>query len=67
MDNRYSLAPDKLEVKKEILSEYQLEIADDYNFSISNVKKLIPNFFDKEKDILYYQDNQTSFKPRNRN
>ena len=36
--NDYSLAPDKLEIKREILSDYKLKIADDYNISISNIK-----------------------------
>ena len=46
--NGYPLAPDKLEIKKETLSDYQLKIADDYNISIDNVKTLVPNFFHKE-------------------
>ena len=44
----YSLAPDKIQVKREILSEYQLKITDLYNIPTGNVKKLVPNFFDKE-------------------
>ena len=32
-----------------MLSDYQLKIADLYNIHIANVKKLVPNFFDKEK------------------
>ena len=43
LDNDYHLAPDKLEVKKE-MSDYQLKIAGNYNFSIGNVKKLISDF-----------------------
>ena len=35
----YSLAPDIIEVKREMLSEYQLRIADLYNIPIGNVKK----------------------------
>ena len=31
-----------------MLSDYQLKIADLCNISIGNVKKLVPNFFDKE-------------------
>ena len=37
----YPLAPDKLEIKREMLSEYQLKIADLYNIPIDNVKKLV--------------------------
>ena len=41
-----------------MLSNYQLEIGDDYNTSIGNVKKLFPNFFDKEEYILHYKNFQ---------
>ena len=47
LNNNYSLAPDKIEIKIEILSGYQLKIADHYNIPIGNVIKLVPNFFDK--------------------
>ena len=47
LNNNYSLAPDKIEIKIEILSGYQLKIADHYNIPLGNVKKLVPNFFDK--------------------
>ena len=40
----YPLAPDKVEIKREMLSEYQLNMADLYNILISNVKELVPNF-----------------------
>ena len=43
----YSLAPDKLEIKKEILSDNQLKLAKDYYVSISNVKTSVPNFSNK--------------------
>ena len=39
-----------------MLSEHQLKIADLYNISIGNVKKIVPNFFDKEKYVLHYQN-----------
>ena len=32
-------------MKREMLSEYQLKIADLYNIPIGNVKKLVPNLF----------------------
>ena len=48
LHNDYLLAPDKIEIKREILSEYQLKIADLHNISIGKVKKLVPNFFDKK-------------------
>ena len=43
------LAPDKIEIKREILSEYQLKVADLYNIPVGNAQKSVPNFFDKEK------------------
>ena len=48
LHNDYSLTPDKIEIKREMLSEYQLKIADLYNIPIGNVKKLVPNFFMKK-------------------
>ena len=41
-----------------MLSEYQLKIADLYNIPIGNVKKLMPNFFDKEKYVIHYENLQ---------
>ena len=41
LHNDYRSAPDKIENKREILSNYQIK-------NIGNVKKLVPNFFDKE-------------------
>ena len=38
LHNDYLLAPDKLDIKREMLSDYQLKIADDY-ISIGNAKK----------------------------
>ena len=35
----YPLAPNKTEIKREMVSEYQLKIADLYNIPIGNVKK----------------------------
>ena len=58
LHNDYPLAPDKIEIKREILSKYQLKIADLYNIPIGNVKKLVPNIFDKEKYVLHYKNLQ---------
>ena len=48
LHNQYPLAPDKIEIKREMLYDYQLKIPDLYNIPVGNVKKLVPNFFDKE-------------------
>ena len=39
LHNDCSLVPGRVEIKKEILSDYQLKRGDDYDLSISNVKK----------------------------
>ena len=46
LHNDLPLAPDKIEIKREMLSRYQVKIADLYNIPIGNVKKLVPNLFD---------------------
>ena len=52
----YPLAPDEIEIKRKMLPEYQLKIADLYNIPIDNVKKIVPNFSDKEKYIIRYEN-----------
>ena len=47
---------DKIEIKREMLSEYQLKIADLYN--IGNVNKLVPTFCDKDKYVLHCENLQ---------
>ena len=39
LHNDYLLAPDKIEIKREMVSEYQLKIANLYNIPIGNVVK----------------------------
>ena len=39
-----------------MLSEYQLKIPDPYNIPIGNVKNIVPNFFDKEKYVIHYEN-----------
>ena len=45
-NNNYPLAPGKIEIKKEIMSNYQIKVVDFYNIPIDNVKKLVHNFFE---------------------
>ena len=56
LQNTYPLAPEEIEIKREILSECQLKIADLYNIPISNAKKLVSNILDKEKYVLHYEN-----------
>ena len=58
LHNDYLLAPDKIEIKREMVSEYQLKIANLYNIPIGNVVKLVPYFFDKEKYVFHYENLQ---------
>ena len=39
-----------------MLSKYQLNIANLYNIPITNLKRLVPNFFDKEKYLIHYEN-----------
>ena len=48
----HTLAPDKIEIKRE-MSEYQLKIADLDNIRIGNVIKLVPTFFVKVCALLW--------------
>ena len=41
-----------------MLSDYHLKIADLYKIPIGSVKKFVPNFFDKEKYVIHYENLQ---------
>ena len=56
LHNDYPLAPNKVEINREMLSEYQLKIAFLYDIPIGNVKKLVPKALDKEKYVIYYEN-----------
>ena len=43
LHNDYPVAPDEIKIKREILSDYQLNFANLYNIPIANVTKLMPN------------------------
>ena len=53
LHNDYLLAPFKIEIKREMLFDYQSKVADHCSRLIGNVKKLVSNFFDKENLKLY--------------
>ena len=58
LHNDNPLAPNKVEIKREMLSEYELKIADFYNIPIYSNKKLLPNFFDNEIYVIHYKNLQ---------
>ena len=58
LDNDYPLTSDKMEITRKMVSDYQLKVADLNNISIGNVEKLVPNYFDKEKYVIQYENVQ---------
>ena len=52
------LVPEKLEIKREMLSDHPLKIVDDLKVSIGNVKKLVLNIFVKETYVLHHKNLQ---------
>ena len=58
LHNDYPLAPEKLAVTNDMLSQYCKEIADKYDIKLGDVKKLIPNLRNKTKYVLHYRNLQ---------
>ena len=58
LHNNYPLAPEKLDISSDMLSEYCKEIADKYEIKIGNIKMLIPNLGNKSKYVLDYRNLQ---------
>ena len=56
--NDYPLAPKKLAVSYEILSDYWKKIANKYGKKVGDVKKITPNLGDKTNYVLHYRDLQ---------
>ena len=58
LHNDYPLAPEKLTVTNDILSNYCKSIADKYEIKVGDIKKLIPNLGNKTKYVLHYKNLQ---------
>ena len=56
--NDYPLAPEKLTVTNDILSNYCKSIADKYEIKVGDVKKLIPNLGNKTRYVVHYRNLQ---------
>ena len=56
--NYYPLAPEKLAISYDKLSNYCKKIADKYGIKNDDVKKLVSNLGDKSNYILYYRNLQ---------
>ena len=52
--NDYPLALEKINIPKEWLSDYSLEIANAHNITTGTVKKLVPNLLNKNNYVINY-------------
>ena len=56
--NDYPLAPEKLAILYDMLSDYCEKIADKYKIKVGDVMKLIPNLGNKTNYVLHYRNLQ---------
>ena len=54
----YPLAPEKINIRKEWLSDYCLKIANVHNITIGSVKKLVLNLINKNSYKIHYRNLQ---------
>ena len=58
MHNEYPLAPGKLAIPYDMLSDYCKKITDKYEIKLGEAKELIPNLDDKTNYVVYYRNLQ---------
>ena len=56
LHNDYPLAPEKLAIPYDMLSNYCKKIADEYGIKVGDIMKLIPNLGDKTNYVLHYRN-----------
>ena len=56
--NDYPLAPEKINIYKEWLSDYYLEIANEHYIATGTAKKLVANLMDKNNFMIHYRNLQ---------
>ena len=56
--NDYPLAPEKINMPKEWLSYYSLEIGNVHYVTTGTVKKLVPNLMNKNNYVIHYKNLQ---------
>ena len=54
LHNDYPLAPEKLAIPYDMLSDYCKKITDKYGIKVGDVKKLIPKLSDKTNYVVHY-------------
>ena len=60
--NDYPLAPEKINIPKECLSNCCLKIANSDNITTRTVKKLVPNLMNKNNYVIHYRNLQQCLK-----
>ena len=58
INNDYPLAPEKINIPKEWLSDYCSKIANFHNITTETVKKLVSNLMTKNNYVIYYRNLQ---------
>ena len=58
LHNDYPLAPDKLEISQNMLSNYCFNIASKYGIKTGGVNKLVLNLGNKSKYVVHYKNLQ---------
>ena len=58
LHNDYPLAPDKLEISQNMLSNYCFNIASEYGIKTGGVNKLVLNLGNKSKYVVHYKNLQ---------
>ena len=58
MHNDYPLAPEKLEISQNMLSNYCFNIADKYGIKSGGFNKFVPNLGNKSKYVVHYKNLQ---------
>ena len=56
--NNYPLAPENVNIPKEWLSDYCLEIVNAHNITTRKVNKLVANLINKNNYVIYYRNLQ---------